>query len=442
MSTAADETPTTEPAAPATKTRFVVLAVLCTLSAVLYLDRVCISQALPRIREELNLTPTQLSYVLMAFTLAYGLFEVPTGRWGDTLGPRRVLTRISIWWSIFTALTGACYGLWSLILVRFLFGAGEAGALPNCARVMSRWFPQDERGRAQGLLAASLSIGGAVSPMMAAYLISLYGWRWTFVIFGVLGVVWAAGFWWWFRDDPAEHPAVNAAEVARIGSRVTGDVHEKIPWGLVLRNPSVWMLGGIMTLASFNSYIYLSWLPTYLQEGRGVDNIVSGVMSAVVLGFSACGTLAGGVILDWFVTGRGNRSRRIFGGAAYFLSAGLLVAALLCRDAWPAVLLTAGSSLLTMTTISMWWSCAIGVSGKHVGALFGLMNSVGVIGAMSSQYLAGRLADWRAADGYTGRAQWDGIFQVDIVVLILAGMFWSTFRFVPVEEDEPIANSE
>lgn len=433
-----DEPPPSEPSAPATMTRFVVLGVLCLLSAVLYLDRVCISQALPSIRKELNLTRTEGSYVLMAFTLAYALFEVPTGRWGDTIGPRRVLTRISIWWSAFTALTGACSGLGSLIAVRFLFGAGEAGAYPNVARVLSRWFPDDERGRAQGLLLAAASIGGAVSPMLAALLISLFGWRWAFVIFGAVGVVWAAGFWLWFRDDPAEHPQVNAAEVVRIGRGATsGDVHTKIPWSLVIRNPSVWMLSGIMTLASFNSYIYFSWFPTYLQEGRGVASGPSSVMASVVLGFSAVGTLFGGQIMDSFITGRGNGRRRWFGGLAYFAAAGLLVAALLCPAAWPAVILTAMSSMLTLSTQSLWWSCAIGISGKHVGALFGLMNSAGVFGAMSSQFLAGRIADWLGSYGYTGRAQWDGIFQINIVVLIVAGVIWSIFRFVPVENDQP-----
>jgi len=132
-----------------------VLGVLCLLSGVLYLDRICISQALPSIKEDLELSPRQCSYVLMAFTLAYGLFEIPTGRWGDVIGGRRVLTRISLWWSVFTALTGACHSLWTIVPVRFLFGAGEAGAFPNVARVLSRWFPDHER--APDKIAAYLS---------------------------------------------------------------------------------------------------------------------------------------------------------------------------------------------------------------------------------------------------------------------------------------------
>lgn len=415
----------------------VVLGVLCLLSGVLYLDRICISQALPSIREDLNLSNTETSYVLMAFTLAYGLFEVPTGRWGDRYGARRVLTRISLWWSAFTALTGACTGLWGMITVRFLFGAGEAGAFPNVARVMSRWFPDHERGRAQGVLLAASQIGGALAPFLAAVLIRSIGWRWTFAVFGALGAVWAAGFWWWFRDDPAKHPAVNAAEAELIGRRASAnDVHGKIPWSAVVRNPSVWFLGTIMTLASFNGYIYFSWYPTYLIKGRGIPETEAGLMASFVLGCSAIGTFSGGQLLDRFVLTGDVVRRRLMGAGAYFAAAALLAVALLTPNPWVAALLTALSCFGTQSTLPLWWSCTIGISGKHVGALFGLMNSVGVFGALSSQYFAGRIADWLGTQGYSGREQWDPIFQIDIAVLIVAALFWSSLRIVAVESDD------
>src|SRR5262249_24930980 len=134
-------------------------------------------------------------------------------RWGDRYGSRGVLTRIVVWWSLFTALTGAALSLPMLLLVRFLFGAGEAGALPNVARVVSRWFPLAVRGSVQGLVTTAALAGGTVSPTVAAYLIVWLGWRWTFVVFGAVGVVWAAAFYYWFRDDPAEHSGVNEGEL-------------------------------------------------------------------------------------------------------------------------------------------------------------------------------------------------------------------------------------
>jgi len=422
--------------APATRARFLVLGVLCLLSGILYLDRICMSAALDSIQTDLHLSNTQGSYVLMAFTLAYGLFEIPTGRWGDRIGGRRVLTRVSLWWSAFTALTGATTGLGTLLLVRFLFGAGEAGAFPNVARILSRWFPDEERGRAQGVLLAASLVGGALAPFLAAVLIQSIGWRSTFVLFGAVGVAWAAGFWCWFRDDPAAHPSVNAAELKLIGRRATSaHVHDAIPWAAVLRNPSIRALALIMALSSFNSYIYFSWLPKYLHDGRGVDTNTTAVMTAIVLGSSACGTLFGGQVLDRVVLGRGIVRRRVFGGSAFFFAAALIGAALRSPAAWPAAILTAMSCFLTQSTQPLWWSSAIGISGRHIGALFGLMNSAGVFGAMSSQYLAGKIADWLGGHGYSGRAQWDPIFQINIGVLILAGILWSTIRLVPVEKE-------
>lgn len=442
ITTVLAEDTVTQPAElpPPTRVRFAVLGVLCLLSGILYLDRICIASALDSIQLDLGLSNTETSYVLMAFTLAYGLFEVPTGRWGDRIGPRRVLTRISLWWSVFTALTGACTGLWSLLIVRFLFGAGEAGAFPNVARVMAKWFPDAERGRAQGLLLAASQIGGALAPFLAAVLIQTIGWRWTFAVFGGVGTVWAAGFWWWFRDEPSQHPSVNDAEVAHIGVHASsGMVHAAIPWRAVSRNPSIWFLGAIMTFGSFNSYIYFSWFPKYLKAARGVEPTEAGLMASMVLAFAATGTFIGGLLLDRVIRGGGVSRRRLFGGCCYFGAAGLLAMALFSQDPWLAAGFAALSCFSAQASQPLWWTSSIAISGRHVGALFGLMNSVGVFGAMSSQYLVGYLADTLGKQGFTGRDQWDPIFYIDLGVLTVAGLLWSTFRFVPVE---PVAATE
>lgn len=424
------------------RARFRVLGLLCALSGILYLDRICISAAVESIKKDVGLNNTQVGYVLMAFTVAYGLFEVPTGRWGDVLGARRVLTRISLWWSVFTALTGACTGLWSLVAVRFLFGAGEAGAFPNAARVMSRWFPDQERGRAHGLFLAASQIGGAASPVLAAWLIREIGWRVTFGVFGLAGAVWAAVFWWWFRDDPAMHPAANPAEVRHIGQRSGhGTAHPPIPWGLVLKNPSVWVLSLIMICGSFNSYIYFGWFPTYLQAGRDVDRMAAGWMTTLVLSMSAAGTLSGGWIMDRLILHGGNDRRRIMGGGFFFGAAASLIAALMSDNPWIAAGFTAMSCFATQATQPLWWSCTTGISGRHVGALLGLMNSVGVVGALSSSFLVGWIADQLGARGFTGRNQWDPIFYINTGVLLTACVLWSSFRFRTVEPISAVAVS-
>src|SRR6266540_6790551 len=186
------------------------------LAVITYLDRVCISAAAPFMMQDLGLSVFQMSVVFSSFTLAYSLFEVPTGWMGDVVGPRRVLTRIVLWWSGFTMLTGGAFEFRSLLAIRFLFGAGEAGAFPNIARSFSQWFPRVERGRANGVMFLGSRMGGMLSAPIALQLIRHWGWRASFVSFGLLGLGWAAAWFAWYRDSPSGHADVNAEELAWI----------------------------------------------------------------------------------------------------------------------------------------------------------------------------------------------------------------------------------
>ena len=412
---------------PATShARYVVLVFLCTLSFVLYLDRVCISQAVVPIQKELQISDTRMGLVLMAFTLAYGLFEVPTGRWGDRFGSRGVLGRIVIWWSLFTALTGAAIGFYSLVALRFLFGAGEAGAYPNVARIMSRWMPAQERGRAQGIVLTCALVGGALAPAVAARLIAYVDWRWTFAIFGLVGVFWAALFYWWFRDEPSEHPAVSASERALIAAGTdphAASAHSKVPWGLVLSSPNVWLLGTVQTCGAFASYLYMSWFPKYLVAARGADQIEAGNLSSLVLAGGAIGCFSGGFIADRLVRWTGTRvwSRRCYGFGVMSLAAICLALSTQVNWTLGACLCAALASMFAQAQQATWWSVAGEISGKHLGVLFGLMNSLGVVGAMSGQFYFGWFADWRRSLGFSGRAQYDAAFFLYGAVLFVGG---------------------
>lgn len=436
-----------------TRARHVLLGYLGTLTFVLYLDRVCIGKAVPSIERDLGISHDSMSWILGAFTIAYGLFEVPTGRWGDRFGSRGVLTRIVLWWSGFTMLTG-CVWRFSLdsglrlalpgevvvpllfdsfvllLLIRFLFGAGEAGALPNTARVLARWFPAGQRGPAQGLINTSMLLGGAVAPIAAAHLIDWVGWRWTFVLFGLVGVVWAMAFFRWFRDDPACHPAVNLAEQRLIAGgaplAAPPPAHAPVPWGLVLRSANVWLLGGVITCSAFASYMYFFWYPTYLEEGRAVGPLLSGWLAGLVLAGGAMGSTVGGFAADWLVRRSGSRrwSRRALGCTALALSALSLVLSVQCESAVLAGLFTALASFSASSMIATWWACVIEISGSHVGVLFGLMNSLGVPGAIASQLFFGIFADWMKDLGYVGRERWDPAFYVYAAVLLLGAIGW------------------
>ena len=245
-----------DPGERPTAVRYGVLAFLAAMTFVLYLDRVCIGQSATAIKKDLGISDAWMSWVFNAFILSYTVFEIPTGRWGDRYGSRGVLTRIVIWWSFFTALTGAADRPDDAAPGPVPLRCRRGGRLPNAARVLREWFPESSRGRAQGIITTAMMVGGAVSPPAAQALINAFGWRRTFVVFGLVGLAWAAAFYWWFRDDPAEHSGTNLAERSLITAdgdptrqvRAARDLqaHGPIPWAHVFRNKNVWLLSGTM----------------------------------------------------------------------------------------------------------------------------------------------------------------------------------------------------
>ncbi|MBI3951659.1 MAG: MFS transporter, partial [Acidobacteria bacterium] len=273
----------------------------CKSSVITYLDRVCISAAAPSIREELHLSLSQMGWVFSAFTFAYAAFEVPAGWLGDLIGPRKVLARIVVWWSAFTVATGFAGKFSSLLVIRFLFGAGEAGAFPNASKAFSRWFPVEERGRAHGILFMGTRIGGALAPPLIVLLIEALGWREAFWIFGALGIVWALFWWTWFRDDPSQHPSVNAAELSHIRqglSEIDVISHRKPLWNHIFRSRNLFCLCLMYFCLGYGLYFYLTWLPTYFKEARGFSLKSAGLLTGLTLLTGAVANMIGGVWTD------------------------------------------------------------------------------------------------------------------------------------------------
>ncbi|HVC95503.1 MAG TPA: MFS transporter [Pirellulales bacterium] len=426
--------------------RYGVMGYICALAFILYIDRICIGQAGTSMKAELGLSNVQWSFVGVAFQIAYAIFEPTTGHWGDRFGSRRVLIRIVLWWSAFTALTGCVWrfsweplpgvvfsGFVLLLLIRFLFGAGEAGALPNAALVISNWFPPAKRGPALAMISTSAQLGGAVTPALAARFIDspLIGWRWAFVIFGSLGVVWSWFFARWFRDDPATHPHVNDAERCYIqtGRSAVAEsaAHvERVPWEFVLASANVWLLGAISACTSFFSYMLFFWFPTYLKEGRGLGEGPSGQLGSIPYLFGATGVLIGGYLGDWLTVRLGSR-RRALGvmGTVGLLLAGTCVGGSVLIDApLLAVLLCSVGYFFSYIQLAAWWSTMADIGGRHVGALFGLGNMIGLGGGALSQVFLGSYADYRKALGLMGRDQWDPAFYFYGGVLVVGGLLW------------------
>jgi len=412
-----------------TRVRYGVLAFLAAMTFVLYLDRVCIGQAGPRIQEQLGIDDFWWGAVASAFSLSYVLFEIPTGRWGDRFGSRGVLTRIVVWWSFFTALTGAANGLVMLLIVRFLFGAGEAGALPNAARVLRVWFPDSNRARAQSVIATSMLLGGTIAPMASQAMINVLGWRGTFGVFGLVGVVWAIAFYAWFRDDPGTHPAVNDAERSLIAKgRAAGAfyAHEAIPWRQVFRTPDVWLLGLAMFSMAAIYNLLMVWYPKYLQTARGASQNQSSVLMSMVFAAGTAACLSGGWLSDWLTarTGSPRWGRTIQSVVGAALAAACIAASLLVDSTILSAVFIALACFGVQIQVPAWWSCATQVSGRHVGALFGMMNMIGNLGGVFSPLFLGWFVDLMKSQGRTGRAQWDPGFAVYIGLALVGMLLW------------------
>ncbi len=371
-----------------------VLSLLFLLSIITYLDRVCIAAAGPEMQRDLGLSQTQWGWVVGIFALSYAAFEIPSGSMGDRIGPRRILTRIVLWWSAFTTLTGLVSNYFVLLFVRFCFGAGEAGAYPNASSSISRWFPVAERGRAHGTVWMASRLGGALTPLLVYPILAAFGWRMCFFIFGVVGVFWCIAWYWWYRDLPSEKPGVTQEELAEIGP-ATGRAHEGLPWGIALRNANLWKIMLMYHTYCWGSYFYLSWLHTYLAKGRGFAGDELKFFSMLPFIAGACGNLTGGALSDFLVKRVGlSIGRRAVGATGLAMSALCILGTGLTPDRYVAVgLLTFGYfSMDCMLPVS--WSVCLDIGRKYAGSVTGAMNMAGQIGSFLSSVAFGKMVDY------------------------------------------------
>jgi ACS family glucarate transporter-like MFS transporter len=281
----------------ATRTRYWVVVFALALAMIMYIQRVAISQAIVPISADLHLNKTQTGLVLGAFGLSYALFEIPMGLLGDKLGVRWVLSQLVIIWSVFTALTGAVWNLSSLWTIRFLFGAGEAGCFPNLTRMLSAWLPLSERVKAQAVMWAFGRWGGALAPPIAYFVIYHFGWRLGFVALALLGVAWSAAFLPWFRNDPAEHKGVNKEELALLENSRALVLHDHgMPWYRLLLQKDIALLGLQYFGFSYTWYFYVTWLPTWLQQAKGLDPKTAAAYAMIPLALGGCGSIVSGFL--------------------------------------------------------------------------------------------------------------------------------------------------
>ena len=363
-----------------THSRYWVVVFAVTLSILSYIDRVSISQAAKRIQADLNLNDQEIGYIFGAFGLAYAAFEIPGGWLGDRFGAKKVLIRIVLSWSMFTALTGMAWSFWSMYVVRFLFGAGEAGCFPNLTKAFSVWLPFKERVRAQGVMWAFARWGGAFTPPLVIYTFQYMNWRYAFGIFGLMGVVWAVLFALWYRDNPQDHPALNAAEkqlLLEVSSQ--GEGHGNVPWAKLTASKTVWLLWLQYFCTSFPWYFFITYLPKYLQENRGLDEKTASNYAILPLLFGGFGSLFAGFVAKWLNTKVGSVAlgRKILSVTGFLGGSFFLVVCINTEDTlWAMVAMGMASFCNDLNMPGAWGTC-MDIGGKYAGTVSGSMNMMG-----------------------------------------------------------------
>jgi ACS family glucarate transporter-like MFS transporter len=468
-----------------TAVRYGVLAWLCSLSMITYIDRVCIMQVAPDMQHDLGLSKEQFSWAFAAFALAYALCEVPTGWLGDRIGPRKVLSRIVMCWLSFTALTGLVWDRVSLVAVRALFGAGEAGAYPNMARASRNWFPYRERGRAQGLIWTFGRLGGAVAPVLIVVLAAPFGWRGAFVLLGALGIFWVAGFHYWFRDRPDQHPGVNPAEQALIaeeapitagarpadlgsnageppaagpaqpteqamlaeevvqradagrppdataeGALNPGKFHSRplaqapLSWPAVLSSPTLWALSIMYFCSNSGWSFFITWVPEYMKSNLGLTGTTLHLASGAPLFFGAIGCYLGGLLTDRQVRVWGRRwGRTLQGVIAYACGGTFFLASNLLTQHSPALAFTTlcAASFVKDFGMAASWSTTIDIGHRYSGSVAGVMNTIGNLGTVVSPPVVAWLA---LALGQDGTHDWSGSLFYYAGMFYMASLCW------------------
>lgn len=371
------------------KQRHKVLGLLAVLSVLTFLDRLAIAVAGPRIQADLHIAPQDWGWILSSYVLAYGLFEMPSGAMGDRRGQRGELTRIVAWWSVFTAVTGWCSGFWQLVSVRFLFGMGSAGAYPNSAGVIARWFPAGERARSQGVVWAASRLGGVLAPLLIVPLQQWFGWRSVFWVLGIAGFIWAAIWYSRFRNSPQESPSVSAEELREIGETPSSHSKSAIPWSRLLHSRALWMVVLAYGLYGCGSWFYFSWFPIWLVHSAGFS--FDGVLLASLpfaMGFF--GNLGGGVLGDRLSLRRGTKSAlRIIPAVCLTITAAILVAmASLHGKVAVVVLSSLGFGVMDLMLPAAWAMC-LAIGGRYSGTATGMMNTAGQAGGFLCTVLFG-----------------------------------------------------
>ncbi|MEK7404058.1 MAG: MFS transporter [Acidobacteriota bacterium] len=404
-----------------TRIRHIVLALTVAVYMITYIDRVVIASAVPVIQREFGFTLVTMGWILSAFRWGYALFQVPGGWLGDRIGPRRALSLIVTWWSFFTSFTALAWSAASMSVFRFFFGVGEAGAFPIATRSLSRWMLPSERGFAQGITHAGSRLGAALTPPLVVLLMTAWGWRAPFVVFGALGLVWVAVWFAYYRDTPGQHRSVNAAERELIHSSLGGPrapTARAVPWRAILSSSTLWTLSAMYFCYAWCISVYLDWFPKYLNDHRGLDLKRMGLYASLPLLAGTLGDLAGGWASDLWVKRTGNlrRARRVVAVTGFLLASAGILPATFTRSPEACVVYTCLAVFALELTVGVSWAVPLDIGGDYAGSVSSVMNMCGNIGGAISPALLAYLVK-----GYG----WEVPFVVSAALCLVAAALFA-----------------
>ncbi len=354
------------------------------LSMIVLFDRILISVAKDPVAGELALSDKQMGWVLSIFALGYALFQTPSGYLADKYGVRKVLTAVVSLWSIFTALTGAVFNFFSLFVVRFIFGVGEAGAFPSMARAIYNWIPISERGIVHGINFSGGRIGAAISLPIVAWLIELTGWRMTFAILGVIGVAWALLWYWWFRDQPADHHSVSEAELEIIMADIDEAQPEKsqLSFSKMFKSSAMWLIMAQYFCSNFLFFFCLTWLFPHLKAEYNLNAVEAGFYTSAPFILGAIGNWVSGWMVDYlYKKDKWSLSRKLPAIIGFFLASVGILASVYMTEVNGAVFFISLAVFGADMTLSPSWSTCVDVGREHSGSVSGTMNMAGNLGS-------------------------------------------------------------
>ena len=402
------------------------------LTVLLYIDRACISAAKEEISSDLNFDLTDFGWVMAIFTLGYALFQTPSGKWADKKGPRGVITSIVAIWSVLTAMTGAAWSFVSMMVIRFLFGAGEAGAFPSLAKVVYNWFPVKERGIIQGINFSGSRIGAAFALPLVAIIISSVGWRMSFFIFGMVGVLFAVLWYWLFRNTPEESGAISEQEkryILETREQSSSKGKENLSFGKIISTRNMWLAMLQYMASNFTFYFTLTWMYPYLKDRFALGGVEAGLDSMVPLFAGAVGNWVSGFWVDSLYKRRNVKiSRRLPAITGFVLAAfGMLMMAQIDKPQ-VAIIFLAIAIFGADMTLSPSWAFCIDIGKENAGAVSGTMNMAGNLGAFVTIIAFPYLYEW------TGSFQ--PFFYVCMVLSAIAIVLWMS-----MDPKKPIRNT-